>query len=114
MNFDLIIKKIMIHKGFEDEKEVAKLFGLSAPDLSQRKKRGSILPYVIDWAINEKVNLDWLIRETPVPSVSEPDIGYAADNDLREMLQRIIKEGDDTKLAAVRGVLAVYDPGKKK
>lgn len=51
----------MTCKGFEDEKEVAKLFGLSAPDLSQRKKRGSVLPHIIDWAINENVNLNWLL-----------------------------------------------------
>jgi len=46
--------------------------------------------------------------------IGEKMPGYSVLSELEEMLQRIIKEGDDTKLAAVRGVLAVYDPGGKK
>lgn len=39
--------------------------------------------------------------------------GYSVLSDLEEMLLRIIKEGDETKLAAVRGVLASIDPVEK-
>jgi len=60
------------------------------------------------------VDVNWLFSGGPNPVVEEPEVEYAVGNDLREMLQRIIKEGDETKLAAVRGVLAVYDPGKKR
>lgn len=63
MNFDLIINKIMRYKGFENEKEVATLFGLSGPDLSNRKKRGTLLSFIIDWAINENVDLNRLLKE---------------------------------------------------
>jgi transcriptional regulator with XRE-family HTH domain len=38
----------------------------------------------------------------------------AAESDLVRLLRRIEAEGDETKLAAVRGVLAVLDPGGKK
>lgn len=44
------------------DKHVAAILGLSPQDFSNRKKRGSLLPVVIEWAINENVNLDWLIR----------------------------------------------------
>lgn len=49
-------------------------------------------------------------------SVEKPLVhqGYSVLSELEEMLLRIIKEGDETKMAAVRGVLAVYDPGRKK
>lgn len=46
--------------------------------------------------------------------VGETKSNYPVLSDLEEMLLRIIKEGDVTKLAAVRGVLAVYDPGNRK
>lgn len=62
MNFDPIIERIMVWKGFENEKEVAQLFGLSGPDFSNRKKRGSVLPFIVEWALNENVDLNWLLR----------------------------------------------------
>lgn len=73
MNFDLIVKKIMSVMKFTDEKEVAKLFELSPPDFSARKKRGSILPFIVSWGINEGVNLDWLLKEGQTGVVSEDE-----------------------------------------
>ncbi|MDD2853853.1 MAG: helix-turn-helix domain-containing protein [Desulfuromonadaceae bacterium] len=128
MNFDLIIKKIMSKKGFDDEKEVAKLFGLSGPDLSNRKKRGSLLPFIVDWAINENVNLDWLIKDKD--DLSEAKTVISADPSplyltevsperkkklkLGNMLNRIIEEGDPKKIKAVESQLDLLDPGEKK
>jgi hypothetical protein len=71
MNFYSIINKIMVYKGFDNEKEVAKLFRLSGSDLSNRKKRGTLLPFIIDWATNENVNLNWLLKEDHAESVEK-------------------------------------------
>lgn len=78
MNFDLIVKKIMSVMGFTDEKEVAKLFELSPPDFSARKKRGSILPFIVNWGINEGVNLDWLLKEDQAGIVAEKQEEYSS------------------------------------
>lgn len=45
--------------------------------------------------------------------VSDPAPGYSVRSDLEEALLRIIKEGDETKLAAVKAVLTTFDPGGK-
>lgn len=65
-------------------------------------------------------SMTWLV--TGKEEASHLDVGfsyetgsdYAVGNDLREMLQRILEEGDVTKLSAVRGILAVYDPSKSR
>lgn len=95
----------MSRKGFEDEKEVAKLFGLSGPDLSNRKKRGSLLPFIVDWAINENVNLDWLIRgesDTPEkkasPVLSKIDLMLEGMDE--EAQRDVLKYTEEKKLLA--------------
>jgi len=62
INFDLVIDKIKKVKGLSKDAEVAKLLGLSPPDFSARKKKGTILPLIVDWAVNENVNLDSLLK----------------------------------------------------
>jgi phage repressor protein C with HTH and peptisase S24 domain len=64
VNYDQILEKIIAKAGFENEKEVAKLFDLSGSDLSNRKKRGTLLPFIIKWAIDENVNINWLLSST--------------------------------------------------
>jgi len=61
VNFVLVVDKIMKLKGLRSEKDVAKTLGISPQDFSNRKKRGTLLPVVVEWAINERVNLDWLL-----------------------------------------------------
>jgi hypothetical protein len=58
-----IINKLKKHKGFSTDKEIADLFGLSEQDFNNRKKRGTILPLILNWAVNESVDLEGLFRE---------------------------------------------------
>lgn len=62
VNFESVIKRIEALKGIKGDKHVAVILGISPPDFSNRKKRGSLLPVIFEWAINENVNLDWLIK----------------------------------------------------
>lgn len=61
INFSEVIERIKKLEGKKEDKEIAKIFGLSNPDLNNRMKRGTLLPQIIIWAVNEKVNLDWLL-----------------------------------------------------
>ena len=62
-SFDFIIKQVKEHTRINSKKELAVLFELSPADFSNRVKRGTILPLIVDWAINENVNLDWLLKD---------------------------------------------------
>ncbi|MFZ2447460.1 MAG: S24 family peptidase [Syntrophobacteraceae bacterium] len=43
------------------DKDLAKLLGISQTDFANRKKRGSLFPLLINHAINANMNLNWLI-----------------------------------------------------
>lgn len=61
IDLDKIIERIKSTTNLKYNKEVAETLGLSPADFSLRKKRGTILTIIIQWAINQNVNLDWLI-----------------------------------------------------
>lgn len=63
MDFLRITNKLKEYKKFSTDKEIADLFGLSEQDFNNRKRRGSLLPLILNWALNEKVDLEWLFRE---------------------------------------------------
>jgi hypothetical protein len=60
IDIDVVIDKIKTLKGLKNDKEVAALLGLSSADFSNRKKRGSLLLMIFEWAGTEDVSLDWL------------------------------------------------------
>lgn len=60
--FEKIIERMKVAAHITTDKDVALILGLSPPDFSRRKKAGSLLPLIIEWAINENVELDWLIK----------------------------------------------------
>ncbi|VVS95321.1 helix-turn-helix domain-containing protein [Desulfoluna spongiiphila] len=69
------------------DKDIAVLLGISAPDFSMRKKRGSLLPIIIEWAINNNVNLDWLIKgATPLKTAVNGDT-HEDDEVVKEHIQ---------------------------
>lgn len=61
INFNEILSRIKSITGLKLNKEIADLFGLSDADLCLRKKRGTLLPIIVQWAINQNINLDYLI-----------------------------------------------------
>lgn len=71
INFDDVIARIKESMNYSANLQVAELFGLSAADFSKRKKTGTILPIVVEWAINKKVNIDWLLTGKGTPYIKE-------------------------------------------
>jgi phage repressor protein C with HTH and peptisase S24 domain len=61
VNLDDIIGRLKRVSGIPQNKELADILGISSSDFSNRKKRGTLLPMIIDWAIHENVNLHWLV-----------------------------------------------------
>jgi len=61
INFDDVLERFKKHSGVKNDKDLAALLGISAPDFSNRKKRGTLLPLILEWGINEGVNLQFLI-----------------------------------------------------
>ena len=51
----------MNSQGYKTKKELAKNLGISAPDLNNRIKSGTVKQLLIDHAIHRKVNVDWLL-----------------------------------------------------
>lgn len=114
LNFKDIENRIKKHKGLSESRDVAALLKMTPQNYSNKKGLGTLLPSIIDWAIQENVNLDWLINGDKKGSVSESDTRYSVLSDMEEILLRIIKEGDKTKEIVLKAVLSALDPGKNK
>ena len=73
MDADQIIKRVIFYKQLRNQEDVARLLGIKKNDFSNRKKRGTLIPLIIEWADHEKVNLEWLLRghEADVEAVTE-------------------------------------------
>jgi len=61
VNLEEMVKRLLETRGLTQGKEAAEILGISAADLSNRKKRGTLLPLLIEWAVNERVNLHWFV-----------------------------------------------------
>jgi len=72
VNFFQAVKRLMNVEGFRTEQELARFWGLEPNDLSNRKKSGSILPFLVSWALHKNVNVNWLLTG----KVEEGDIEY--------------------------------------
>jgi len=63
------------------DRELAKLFGQSQTNFSNKKKRGTLINLIIEYSINEKVNLNWLLTGKDTLN----------DNKKDEQIENIIK-----------------------
>jgi hypothetical protein len=63
MEADAILERIKLLKSLKSEKDLAFLLGLSPQDFSNRKKRNTLRPLVLEWAAREGINATWLICE---------------------------------------------------
>ena len=52
--------------GVAHNKELAKILGISDKDFSNRKKRGTLLRVIVEWAVNGKVDLCYLLEGSSV------------------------------------------------
>lgn len=78
---DEIINRLMNTVGYKTKKELADNLGISAPDLNNRAKSGSIKPLLINLAINKNMNVDYLLTGkgaafSQAPSVAESQASY--------------------------------------
>lgn len=96
VNFALVFERIMEIKGLSSEKELAKTLGISPQDFSNRKKRGTLLPVVVEWAIMEGVNLDWLLKGQGEEPARQPE--SIADPKIRKVVA-IMEKLDETAKA---------------
>lgn len=125
VDFDLIINRVCVIKDITSAKakDVASVLGISPQDFSNRKKRGTLLPVIVDWALKESVNLNWLLKgETERSETADKLEGLKPlildtkqwHGVLHVKLQRVLDEGDKVKLEAIKGMLKAFDPGEKK
>lgn len=63
MEIEAVLERIKKAKSLKSEREIASLLGLSPQDFSNRKKRGTLRPLIIQWAAREGININWLICE---------------------------------------------------
>lgn len=61
VNIEQTIERIKRKHGFTSDKKIAELFGLTPNDFSNRKRRGSLLPQIVEYGMNENVDLNWLL-----------------------------------------------------
>lgn len=94
VDFLEIISRIKYLTGKKRDKELADLFNISPADFLNRKKRGTLLPLIIEWGIHESVNLDWLLtgqgpvcRQTATVNDSALDAAHGIDPKTSEFLR---------------------------
>lgn len=56
-----IINRIKAFKALKKDKQVAVIIGLSEQNFNNKKKRNTLIPDIVEWAINNGVDLNWLI-----------------------------------------------------
>jgi hypothetical protein len=79
MNIEAALKRLKQFKDLETDREIAKTLGLSPSNFAARKKRDSLFPAIVDWALKENVSLDWLIKgegDQLIDTASEPPPDY--------------------------------------
>jgi len=76
LNFKEIENRIKKHTGLSEGKDIAALFGMTPQNYSNKKGLGTILPTIIEWAIQENVNLDWLLKGEQIEVVAEKQAAY--------------------------------------
>jgi len=63
-NLDLkpVIERIKVIQGLQSDKELAPLLGLTSADFSNRKRRGTLIPLLFEWALENDCDLNELFR----------------------------------------------------
>ncbi len=116
-NIDKILSRIREREGARTKREIAEILNISPQDFSQREKRGTLLPLLLEWAMEKNISLDWLVAggkteyetellsdgENPVyriraksppalNNVSDPESPAFGASDYREEGMRLLSE----------------------
>lgn len=85
---DDVIQRLKDKLGLSKNFELADIIGISAPDFSKRKKTGTLLPLILDIAISEKVNLDWLFTGIEAGSLEEKTETNVIDSEHTDIIRQ--------------------------
>ncbi len=72
MDIQVALDRIKEVKGLRNDKEIAPLLGLSAQNFSNRKKRGTLLSLIVDWAADEGFNAAYILYGEGSLRVDQP------------------------------------------
>lgn len=61
LDVQAIIERVKERTGARTEGELAEIWDYSPQNYSAKKKRGTLISDIIDWAIQEKIDLNWLV-----------------------------------------------------
>jgi hypothetical protein len=96
MEIDAVLERIKQIKSLKNEKEIAFLLGLSPQDFSNRKRRNTLRPLVLEWAAREGINMNWLIREEgEVYGRQEEGVSGGIDKDLLRLVIEMVEQGGE-------------------
>lgn len=70
MDIDVVLERIKSYAGTRNDKDIARLFGVGPSDFSARKKRGTLLPLVIEWCLRQEMDIDLLLRGATIQNAS--------------------------------------------
>jgi hypothetical protein len=102
VNLDEILFRLKEAYSFTEDRQLAELFAISQQDLSNRKKRGTLLPFIINSALNKNVNLQWLFTgkgQMIAVEIPESQESSLKDPKIRKLFGAITKilNSDDRK-----------------
>lgn len=62
MDTESIINRMLVITGAENEGQLAIIIGMKPGNFSARKKKGTLWEVITEWAVNEDVDLNWLLK----------------------------------------------------
>jgi len=93
INLDNVVQRLLKIKGLSQGKEAANILGISPADFSNRKKRGSLLPLLVEWAEREGINLQWFITgDEPNLAETEKRRKFQIFNEAEEWLNEEVNK----------------------
>ena len=106
MDIASILQRIKELRNLRFDREIAQVFDLTSTDFSNRKKRGTLLPVIIEWAEKEGVDLRWLLfgNSDDIPAVCDkkPISLTLEEAEALIMLRRMEQEKRDKIMTAIR------------
>jgi hypothetical protein len=112
VDIEKIIDRLKKKTRLSTNKDIADLLGLSPTDYGNRKKRGTLLPILIDWALNEKVDLQDFIVGRRYISEQNKDGIIDDDPEVAELLEgarRVLKSGNPIAFDALERNIRYFD-----